>query len=106
MTTPTAPKYRTDSQACSCPGYWYPRVGGGTRTKHCPPYLRMGLSPRGRGNPYGNRCRVIRNGSIPAWAGEPAVGPAWDNMIWVSYGSWSCEHHSSTKSWMSLLINP
>ena len=35
-----------------------------------------------------------------------AVGPAWDNMIWVSYGSWSCEHHSSTKSWMSLLINP
>ena len=21
-----APKYRTDSQACSCPGYWYRRT--------------------------------------------------------------------------------
>ena len=21
----TTPKYRTDSQACSCPGYWYRR---------------------------------------------------------------------------------
>ena len=21
----TLPKYRTDSQACSCPGYWYRR---------------------------------------------------------------------------------
>ena len=26
MTTPTAPKYHTDSQACSCPGYWYRRT--------------------------------------------------------------------------------
>ena len=25
MTTPRAPKYRTDAQACSCPGYWYRR---------------------------------------------------------------------------------
>ena len=23
---PTAPKYRTDSQDCSCPGYWYRRT--------------------------------------------------------------------------------
>ena len=38
-------------------------------------------------------------------AGSVALGPAWDNMIWVSYGSWSCEHHSSTKSWMSLLLS-
>ena len=22
----TAPKYRTDSQACSCPGFWYRRT--------------------------------------------------------------------------------
>ena len=22
----TTPKYRTDSQACSCPGYWYRRT--------------------------------------------------------------------------------
>ena len=26
MTTPRAPKYRTDTQACSCPGYWYRRT--------------------------------------------------------------------------------
>ena len=26
MTTPRAPKYRTDSRACSCPGYWYRRT--------------------------------------------------------------------------------
>ena len=26
MTTPTAPKYRTTTQACSCPGYWYRRT--------------------------------------------------------------------------------
>ena len=26
MTPPRAPKYRTDSQACSCPGYWYRRT--------------------------------------------------------------------------------
>ena len=25
MTTPTAPKYRTTTQACSCPGFWYRR---------------------------------------------------------------------------------
>ena len=25
MTTPTAPKYRTTTQACSCLGYWYRR---------------------------------------------------------------------------------
>ena len=23
MTTPTAPKYRTTTRACSCPGFWY-----------------------------------------------------------------------------------
>ena len=26
VTTPTAPKYRTTTQACSCPGYWYRRT--------------------------------------------------------------------------------
>ena len=26
MTTPTAPKYRTTTQACSCPGFWYRRT--------------------------------------------------------------------------------
>ena len=23
MTTPTAPKYRTTTRACSCPGFWF-----------------------------------------------------------------------------------
>ena len=26
MTTPTTPKYRTDTQACSCLGFWYRRT--------------------------------------------------------------------------------
>ena len=26
MTTPTAPKYRTTTQACSCLGFWYRRT--------------------------------------------------------------------------------
>ena len=26
MTTPRAPKYRTDTLACSCPGFWYRRT--------------------------------------------------------------------------------
>ena len=26
MTTPAEPKYRTDGQACSCPGFWYRRT--------------------------------------------------------------------------------
>ena len=26
MTTPTAPKYRTTTRACSCPGFWYRRT--------------------------------------------------------------------------------
>ena len=26
MTTPTAPKYRTTTQACSCSGFWYRRT--------------------------------------------------------------------------------
>jgi hypothetical protein len=25
VTTPAAPKYRTDARACSCPGYWWRR---------------------------------------------------------------------------------
>ena len=26
MNTPTAPKYLTTTQACSCPGYWFRRT--------------------------------------------------------------------------------
>ncbi len=52
----------------------YPRVGGGTAHLHLDYVLLGGLSPRGRGNlqrPPGWRGR---QGSIPAWAGEPPAG--------------------------------
>ena len=51
-------------------GRVYPRVGGGNPT---PPHTTAntgGLSPRGRGKPYGCRAIGVQIGSIPAWAGE------------------------------------
>ena len=55
----------------SCPSRVYPRVGGGTRPLPARRAPNAGLSPRGRGNP-GWQARIpVRNGSIPAWAGEP-----------------------------------
>ena len=50
-------------------------MGGGTALP-CPALPRLaGLSPRGRGNPDTGVDPAIRDGSIPAWAGEPvAVG--------------------------------
>ena len=60
-------------------GKVYPRVGGGTFTMNAGAQARMGLSPRGRGNH--SRCYPNRwlRGSIPAWAGEPRPGPAFDD---------------------------
>ena len=49
----------------------YPRVGGGTRTMRRQNLQRLGLSPRGRGNPSLRRSRNHGARSIPAWAGEP-----------------------------------
>ena len=49
----------------------YPRVGGGTKMPDGSIKSQVGLSPRGRGNPYALRHDHIRTGSIPAWAGEP-----------------------------------
>ena len=49
----------------------YPRVGGGTlKMKDSDPEA-LGLSPRGRGNPWNPQRRRPPRGSIPAWAGEP-----------------------------------
>ena len=54
----------------------YPRVGGGTSAKSpCSPPT-VGLSPRGRGNLYSNPLIIALSGSIPAWAGEPALSMA------------------------------
>ena len=52
----------------------YPRVCGGTSRSPCSSRRRSGLSPRVRGN-RGFRGRAqIEPGSIPACAGEPALG--------------------------------
>ena len=61
----------------------YPRVGGGTFTS-CPRGFREnGLSPRGRGNPHILPPRIAPQGSIPAWAGEPAQRPQALHLLWV-----------------------
>ena len=49
----------------------YPRVGGGTRRGADHMQAARGLSPRGRGNQRATSFANSRNGSIPAWAGEP-----------------------------------
>ena len=51
----------------------YPRVGGGTSVASHPRSSSIGLSPRGRGNPATVKLPVAGCGSIPAWAGEPAL---------------------------------
>ena len=50
----------------------YPRVGGGTSCEHEPLGRLKGLSPRGRGNLVHTLAHADAQGSIPAWAGEPA----------------------------------
>ena len=52
-------------------GQVYPRVGGGTTVRRPTIRLRMGLSPRGRGNLLLADFHEGIVGSIPAWAGEP-----------------------------------
>ena len=54
----------------------YPRVGGGTALRRRVHAVRRGLSPRGRGNPTDPDRERQRDGSIPAWAGEPMMQPA------------------------------
>ena len=50
----------------------YPRVGGETVTDSLLFYMRMGLSPRGRGNHQPRSNKYPASGSIPAWAGKPS----------------------------------
>ena len=51
----------------------YPRVCGGTRYSEGAPALVKGLSPRVRGNRRDLVLHAVREGSIPACAGEPAI---------------------------------
>ena len=57
------------------PRIWrvYPRVCGGTRPNHGSYILPCGLSPRMRGNPIRGMWWTGSAGSIPAYAGEPAL---------------------------------
>ena len=61
----------------------YPRVCGGTdaQVKSFEPV--SGLSPRVRGNQYGNRPRGPNDRSIPACAGEPQRLSASGQRLWV-----------------------
>ena len=68
------PAWAGEPTTCGCSQHSktvYPRVGGGTA-----PYVKvalaeLGLSPRGRGNPFLEALKQCPIGSIPAWAGEP-----------------------------------
>ena len=53
----------------------YPRVCGGTRSSPGTRRTCCGLSPRVRGNPAVDLERQLRDGSIPACAGEPCCRP-------------------------------
>ena len=63
-----------------CPGQRvYPRVCGGTSEFRLRSGYRRGLSPRVRGNREVCQTGCLLVGSIPACAGEPAVG------LWAVY---------------------
>ena len=53
----------------------YPRVGGETTVEEHPDSIRVGLSPRGRGNLDQSVQDKDALGSIPAWAGKPVKSP-------------------------------
>ena len=50
-----------------------PRVGGGACRRQRHKQTGWGRSPRGRGSPLLVTCPSLPIGSIPAWAGEPAM---------------------------------
>ena len=66
----------------------YPRVGGETLVYFDYPALRLGLSPRGRGNrrQAGGSGTAMR--SIPAWAGKPPsdIPSAWRFGVYPRVG--------------------
>ena len=62
----------------------YPRACGGTRNAIVAVLAVRGLSPRVRGNRRDLQAPAIRNGSIPARAGEPIDGafPETDQTVY------------------------
>ena len=72
----------------------YPRVCGGTSVAPTGFLLSPGLSPRVRGNLFGELHKQAGRGSIPACAGEPVPEHSSDTNIWVYprvCGGTSCE---------------
>ena len=61
----------------------YPRVGGGTEANRTIAERLAGLSPRGRGNHRWRCPQLLRERSIPAWAGEPPPGAYLPSSITV-----------------------
>ncbi len=55
------------------PSGGHPRVCGGTQMGRTPSFLRLGPSPRVRGNQVGNAGCAARGQAIPACAGEPGA---------------------------------
>ncbi len=77
-------------------GEWVdPRVGGGDRHKAGRPKPPFGRSPRGRGRPAANPIASLPRRSIPAWAGETEVPPAWvsSKMVDPRVGGGDTPHH-------------
>ena len=62
----------------------YPRACGGTHSAHPPCSIRLGLSPRVRGNRLLDASATRLGRSIPARAGEPA-GPDVRSARWTVY---------------------
>ena len=58
-------------------------MGGGTYMHRKLLLRNLGLSPRGRGNPYQEPVLRCYWGSIPAWAGEPICSSALIALSWV-----------------------
>ena len=61
---------------CAAPGWVYPRVCGGTISRHSTSLIVRGLSPRVRGNRSAEFVGQLDGGSIPACAGEPPARPS------------------------------
>ena len=61
----------------------YPRGCGGAEEPPTLQWLDKGLSPRVRGSPRELRGKVVRQGSIPAGAGEPRVVGIEEDGFWV-----------------------
>ena len=61
----------------------YPRVCGGTVSRSRSVMMKEGLSPRMRGNRHHRTRRLLRVGSIPAYAGEPPPMSAKPSLIRV-----------------------